>query len=35
MTLDGGIDQNTADAKYADGTLTLSLPNKPGLPARN
>ena len=30
MTLDGDVDQNTADAKYADGVLTLSLPKKAG-----
>jgi HSP20 family molecular chaperone IbpA len=34
MTLDSDIDQNTADAKYADGILTPSLPKKAGSASR-
>ena len=30
MTLDSDVDQNAAEAKYADGVLTLTLPKKPG-----
>lgn len=30
MTLDSDVDQNEAEAKYADGVLTLSLPKKAG-----
>ncbi len=30
MTLDSDVEQNTAEAKYADGVLTLTLPKKPG-----